>query len=64
MCGTPRVHGSMCLSNQCGQVGGGLESKSFVKDPTAMLKNMIKKSEYVPKKKLKFHYFGDLQVTF
>lgn len=31
-----QVHGSVCLSNQCGQVGGGLESKSFVKDPTAM----------------------------
>lgn len=30
------VHGSVCLSNQCGQVGGGLENKSFVKDPTAM----------------------------
>lgn len=30
------MHGSVCLSNQCGQLRDGLEGKSFVKDPTAM----------------------------
>lgn len=36
MCVTTGVHGSVCLSNRCGQVGDGLENKSFVKDPAAI----------------------------